>query len=113
RKKGMARMKRVSEICEMEMIMVEYCTTAESLYASTEPKSFRKVSPYIFVSCSAEPRNIENTKNSAIFFSLKSLKASSPNFWATVALLLISLGGGHFGRKKEKIPKTTANIPAK
>src|SRR5690606_23126500 len=109
----MARMKRVSEICEMEMIMVEYCTTAESLYASTEPKSFRKVSPYIFVSCSAAPRNIEKTKKRAIFLSLKSLKASRPNFCTTVASLLMSLGGGHLGRKKAKIPKTTANIPAK
>ena len=32
RKKGIARMNRVSETCEMDMMIVEYFTTSESLY---------------------------------------------------------------------------------
>ena len=66
RKKGIVRMNSVSEIWEMDMIMVEYFITNESAYFGIFLKSSRKVSPYILVSCKAAPKNIEKIKNNAI-----------------------------------------------
>src|ERR1044072_9000003 len=66
KKKGIARINNVSEICEIDMMMVEYFTTNESAYAGTFEKFERNLSPYMLVNCRAAPKSMENTKNSAI-----------------------------------------------
>ena len=66
RKKGIARMKRVSDICEIDIISVEYFTTTELANSGIVEKSDKKVSPYILVNCKAPPKNIEKIKNNAI-----------------------------------------------
>src|SRR5436190_7808666 len=67
RKKGIVKINTVSDICEIDIIMVEYFTTKESgPYAGIFLKSSKNVSPYIFVNCNAAPNNIENKKNSAV-----------------------------------------------
>lgn len=66
KKNGMASMNSVSDIWDIDIIMVEYFTTNESAYMGLFLKSFKKVSPYALVSWSAAPRNIEKIKNSAI-----------------------------------------------
>src|SRR5688572_8425478 len=67
RKKGIVRIKTVSDICDIDMMIVEYFTTKESgPYSGTFLKSSRNVSPYIFVNCNAAPRSIEKIKNKAI-----------------------------------------------
>src|SRR4026208_627096 len=66
KKNGMVRMNSVSDICEIERMIVEYFTTNESLYSGTDSKPLRNESPYIFVNWSAAPSIIENKKNSAI-----------------------------------------------
>ena len=49
------------------MMIVEYLTTKESgPYWGINLKSSKKESPYIFVSCKAAPKNMENIKNKAI-----------------------------------------------
>ena len=49
KKNGIAKINTVSEICEIDIIIVEYFTTNESLNSEIFAKSERKVSPYIFV----------------------------------------------------------------
>ena len=66
KKNGMAKMNKVSEICEIDMMIVEYFTTNESAYSGTFANSDKYTSPYILVSCNAAPKNIENKKNNAI-----------------------------------------------
>src|SRR5688572_22841290 len=67
RKKGILKMNSVSEIWEIDKMIVERFTTKESgPYSGIFLKSSRKVSPYIFVNCKAAPRNIEKIKNKAI-----------------------------------------------
>ena len=57
----MARINKVSEIWEMDIMIVEYFTTNESAYSGTFLKSSRNESPYIFVNCNAAPK--EHGKN--------------------------------------------------
>ena len=66
RKNGMVRMNKVSDIWEIDIMMVEYFTTNESAYSGNRLKSSRKESPYMLVSCSAAPKNMEKIKNRAI-----------------------------------------------
>src|SRR5688572_15643149 len=64
RKNGMVKMNSVSDIWEIDIIIVEYFTTKDSgPYSGTFLKSSKKVSPYIFVSCKAAPKSIEKIKN--------------------------------------------------
>src|SRR6185503_11513725 len=76
RKKGMVRMKRVSDICEMDNKMFGFFTAKESGYF--EVKSARNCPPNAFVICSAAPRNMEKIKKIAILVFLNNTKASSP-----------------------------------
>lgn len=62
----MVRINKVSLICDIDKIMVEYFTTKESLKASILSKLVKKESPYILVSCKAAPSNMLNKKNRAI-----------------------------------------------
>src|SRR5687767_14845837 len=102
RKKGIVRMNTVSEICEIDMIMVEFLTTNDSgPYSGTFLKSSRKVSPYIFVSCKAAPRNIEKIKNKAILYLANSVKAFNPNCSMIEAPFEMAFCGGHLGNVKE------------
>ena len=66
RKNGIVSINSVSEICEIDMMMVEYFTTNESAYSGILLKSSKNASPYILVSCSAPPNNMEKIKNKAI-----------------------------------------------
>src|ERR1035437_1785463 len=62
RKNGIARINNVSDIYEIDIIMVEYFTTNESAYCGKFLKSSRYESPYIFVNCNAAPKNIAKIK---------------------------------------------------
>jgi hypothetical protein len=79
RKKGIVRIKSVSEICDIDKIIAGYFTAIVFLYASTFAKSWRNVSPYALVNCNAAPRSNANTKNIAVFAFLNREKAFSPN----------------------------------
>ena len=81
RKKGMARMKSVSEIWEIDMMMAGNLTARAFLKRSILAKSCRNVSPYALVNCRDAPRSMAKRKNRAIFEFLNSLKASSPSAW--------------------------------
>ena len=59
----MASINKVSDICDIDIIIVEYFTTKESEYSGIFSKSERKTSPYILVNCNAPPKNIEKMKN--------------------------------------------------
>ena len=66
KKNGIARMKRVSDICESE-IRILLCFTAKlSAYSGTFAKSPKNGLPNMFVICNAAPKNIANKKNFAI-----------------------------------------------
>ena len=45
RKKGIARMNKVSDICEIDMMIAGYCTAILLLNSSTLSKSCKNVSP--------------------------------------------------------------------
>src|SRR5690606_21020553 len=77
RKKGISRIKKVSEIWEMESKRFGCCTPNESGYVLL--KSFKNGLPKAFVICSAAPSNSAKTKNNAVFFFLNNTKASSPS----------------------------------
>ena len=66
RKKGIANMNHVSDIWEIDKMIVEYFITKESAYFGTFAKSDKNTSPYIFVNCNAAPKNMEKRKNKAI-----------------------------------------------
>src|SRR6266496_5520812 len=66
KKKGMVRINRVSDICEIDKMIVEYFTTNEFVNFGILLKSLRKESPYIFVNCKAAPNIMEKIKNKAI-----------------------------------------------
>ena len=72
-------MNKVSDICEIDNIIVEYFTTNELVYAGFPAKPLKKDSPYIFVNCNAAPSNIEKIKNKAILYFSKILHAFSPS----------------------------------
>ena len=112
RKNGIVKIKSVSDICEMDMMMVEYFTTKDSgPYSGLFLKSSRNVSPYMLVNCKAAPSNMEKRKNKAILYLPNSLKACRPNCSTIPAFLAMVFCGGHLGKVKEKSPKIIAAIP--
>jgi hypothetical protein len=74
RKKGMVRMKSVSEIWEIESRRLECFTPNES--GSVVLKLSRNEPPNALVICNAAPKNIANKKKTSIFLSLNNTKAS-------------------------------------
>ena len=78
RKKGMARINSVSDICEMDSRITECLTPKESANSGILAKLPKNASPYVFVICKAAPSNIEKKKKIAIFFLLNRLRASRP-----------------------------------
>ena len=101
RKKGIARMNNVSDIWEIDNMMVDRFTTNESAYSGTFTKPERKESPYILVNCKAAPNIMEKIKNNAILYAPNKVKAFKPNCSMIPASFEIDLGGGHFGNVKE------------
>src|SRR5512133_1622953 len=99
RKKGIVRMKRVSDICDIDIMIAGYLTATRSLYAGIFAKSWRNVSPYALVSCNEAPSNMAKMKNRAILVLLKSLNAFKPNS-SISDFLCPEANGGHFGRVK-------------
>src|SRR6185503_365479 len=80
KKNGILKMNNVSDIWEIDKMIVEYLTTKESgPYSGIFLKSSRNVSPYMFVNCNAAPKNIEKIKNKAILYFANNLKAFNPN----------------------------------
>ena len=94
RKNGIARMKSVSEICEIDSSRFGCSTPKVPGYAVL--KSSRNAPPKAFVICSAAPSIIAKMKNTSICRRRNSTKASSPS--AETRLRLPSdFAGGHFG----------------
>ena len=109
RKKGMARINNVSDICEMDSRITECFTPKDSAYSGMLAKLPKKRSPYVLVICNAAPRSMENKKKIAIFFLLNSTNASSPK--EEISDLFPVLAGLHAGRVKEYRPSINADAP--
>ena len=99
RKKGMARINNVSDICEMDSRITECFTPKDSAYSGILAKLPKKRSPYVLVICNAAPRSMENKKKIAIFLRLNNTSASSPK--AESIFLFSLLAGGQAGSVKE------------
>ena len=102
----MARIKRVSDICEMDSRILGCSTPKECSYCGMDLKLSRKEPPKVLVIWSAAPNSMENRKKMAIFFCLKSTSASSPKAESRVFFWLFV--GGHAGRVKAYIPNSRA-----
>src|SRR5882762_1282362 len=79
RKKGIARINKVSDTCEIDDKIFGCATVKEPAYFGSLAKPPRKARPNAFVICKAAPKNIENKKNTATLLFLKRTKASRPN----------------------------------
>ena len=99
KKKGIARMNSVSDICEMDNRITECFTPKDSANSGILAKLLRKRSPYVLVICNAAPKSIEKRKKIAIFFLLNSTKASNPK--AESKDLFSDLVGRQAGRVNE------------
>jgi len=91
KKKGIVRIKRVSEICEMESNKMG-CFTP-NVPGCVVAKLSRNDPPKALVICYAAPKNIANTKNINIFLCLNNTKASSPNVFRNDFALFDFIGG--------------------
>ena len=66
KKNGIARINKVSDTCEIDIIIVDLSTTNDFAYSGKSPNSLKNKSPYAFVSCNAAPKNMAKMKKSAI-----------------------------------------------
>src|SRR5690606_23212990 len=95
RKKGINKIKKVSDNCEIESRRLGCCTPNEPGYVVL--KSLRNGPPNAFVICNAAPNKSEKMKNSAVFRFLSNTNASNPNEDASVFLRVSSRKGGDGG----------------
>ena len=75
----MVRMNRVSEICEIDMMIDACCTMKLLANIGSLSKLCRKVLPNMLVICSSAPSSIEKMKKIAIRLFLNSANASRPS----------------------------------
>ena len=104
-KKGIVRMKSVSEICEMDKSKIG-CVTP-NVPGCVVLKLSRNDPPKALVICKAAPKPIANKKKINIFFCFKSTKASRPIFAAREPCDF-ELSGLHGGIVNEYNPNTRA-----